>query len=413
MTDPLALVDADRLRQIVVALVGVPSPTGDERPLAEYLAGRLRAAGADGRVQPLDDRQANAYGRLPGDGTGADLLLYAPIDTMVTDTPELGADAPAHMRPEPVVDGDVVVGLGAGNPKGHAACVLHAVEVVAAAGVPLRGDLLAGFGAGGMPTNTLAGPREHTGHGVGAGFLLERGVFPDRAVIAKPGTGVTHEEVGLAWFEVTVPGTHTYVGSRHLLPYRNPVVAAGAVAARIERWCEGWAQRHTDGQVAPQGLVAAVAGGWWRSPAFSPAGVRLRVDLRLSPRTTPAAARREFTAAVAAIGAELGLDLRVEMLLAIPGAGTGKDDPVVAATVGAWSAEHGRAHEWPTRLSGGTDANILRGRGVPTARVGMPKVTGITDFALGMNSVSIEAMARLTRVLVRVAVDLCTRDERR
>jgi hypothetical protein len=61
-------------------------------------------------------------------------------------------------------------------------------------------------------------------------------------------------------------------------------------------------------------------------------------------------------------------------------------------------------------MSGATDANILRGRGVPTARVGMPKVPDLAipgDFALGMNVVDVAEMERLTRVLVQVAVDLC------
>jgi len=62
--------------------------------------------------------------------------------------------------------------------------------------------------------------------------------------------------------------------------------------------------------------------------------------------------------------------------------------------------------------SGATDANILRGRGIPTVRVGMPKVTDSLfdiDFARGMNTVSVRAMEKLTRHLIRTAVDTVTR----
>jgi hypothetical protein len=63
-------------------------------------------------------------------------------------------------------------------------------------------------------------------------------------------------------------------------------------------------------------------------------------------------------------------------------------------------------------MSGATDANILRSRGIPTARIGMPKVSGTpfeVDFARGMNTVDVRDMERLTRLLVAAAIDTCTR----
>jgi acetylornithine deacetylase/succinyl-diaminopimelate desuccinylase-like protein len=266
------LVDPDRLRELAVGVVSVPSPTGDEAELAGFAAAVLDACGAEGRVQRLDDRQANAVGRVRGTGDGPSLLLYAPIDTLTTgteaDVPVVGPVLRDDMRPAAVVAGDLVTGLGAGNPKGHAACVLAAVEAVAATvasqGVPLTGDLMAGLGAGGMPTNGPVLPgdtRRHTGQGVGCAFMLEQGWWPDQAIVAKPGWTVSWEEVGLAWFDLTVRGTHTYVGSRHRMPYRNAIAAAGVVAAHAERWFEEYAAAHTDGLVAPQGVVASIEGG--------------------------------------------------------------------------------------------------------------------------------------------------------
>jgi hypothetical protein len=56
--------------------------------------------------------------------------------------------------------------------------------------------------------------------------------------------------------------------------------------------------------------------------------------------------------------------------------------------------------------SGATDANILRMRGVPTARVGMPKVAAMPDgseidFTRGMNLVDLRGMRRLAEILIR------------
>ncbi|GAA3191253.1 peptidase dimerization domain-containing protein [Dactylosporangium siamense] len=406
-------VDEALVRTAVTALVDTASPTGRERPLADRVVGLLREHGLDGRLQDIDAEQANAYAVLRGSGDGPALLLYAPIDTLTTGEPEhdlpwIGPVLRPDHRPRAVVDGDLVTGLGAGNPKGHAAAVL-AAGVALAAGPPLPGTVIVAFGAGGMPGNALPGSaRANTGQGAGCSFLLERGVHADHAVIAKPGTGVLHEEVGLAWFDVVTHGTHTYAGSRHLLPYRNAIAAAAAVVDALERWFPRYTARHTDGQVAPQGIVAAIDGGWRRLAAVTPAACRIRVDLRLSPRTTPSAAHRELAAAVRAVDP----DATVEMVLSIPGTRTDPGAPVVEAAVDAWQAEHGRAHTWPVGLSGATDANILRARGIPTARVGMAKVPGTTDFALGMNTVSLTETARLARLLVRVAAALCAEQER-
>ncbi|MER6954289.1 deacylase [Streptomyces sp. NPDC000618] len=412
-------VTGDRLRELIIGLVDIPSPTGDEGPLAAHIADTLAISGCRTEVQPLDDRQANAWARLEGDGTGPDLMLYAPIDTLTVgeeseDLPWIGPELRDDMRPQATVYDDLVVGLGASNPKGHAACVMMAAEAIGLAGVPLTGDLVAAFGAGGMPTNARpVGVRRNTGQGVGCSFLLEQGVWTDYAVIAKPGWTVSWDEVGLVWFEVTVRGTHTYVGSRHRLPYDNAIARAGEVTRYLEEWFVEYAERHTSGTVAPQGIVSSVHGGWPRTAAVTPASCTLMVDLRIGPDTTPMRAKREFLAAIDTIRGKLpGLDVSAEMAVAIPGTRTDPESWICRSATAGWAAFEGREHEVIRGNSGATDANILRNRGIPTVRVGMPKVVeapfGI-DFARGMNTVSVRAMEKLTRHLIRTAVDTVTR----
>ncbi|WP_430334513.1 M20 family metallopeptidase [Rhodococcus sp. ACT016] len=415
-----AHVDQGRLRDLVVGLVDIVSPTGDEAPLARHIADTLSDAGVEAHTMYLDDRQANSWARVRGGGTGPDLLLYAPIDTVTSgnaeeDVPWAAETLRPDLRARAVVDGGYVIGLGASNPKGHAACVIAAVEAIRAADIPLTGDLLAGFGAGGMPTNARPGvgnSRRNTGQGVGCSFLLEQGVWADFALIAKPGWTVSWEEVGLAWFEITVHGSHTYVGSRHRLPYRNPVALAGAVAQRLEDWFPEYSNRHRDGLVFPQGMVANIRGGWERTASFTPGQVRMMVDLRLSPRTTPTAAKRELAEAVRAISVDLDARIDIEQILAIPGEASDEQMWLCRSAIDAWEAFEGGPHREARDASGATDANILRGRGIPTVRVGMPKVVDApfeVDFAMGMNTVDLREAERLTRYLIRVAVDTATR----
>lgn len=410
----------DRLAALVAGLVNVPSPTGHEGPLATWIAARLAGEGIRSAVQPLDECQANAVGQLPG-GDGPSLLLYAPVDTFTVgdpshDVPWASTAARADMEPRAVFHGDLVEGLAAGNPKGHAAVIMAVIEALAAAGVTPPGDLVAGFGAGGMPSFAIDGVgvpgRANTGHGVGASFLLERGHTTDYAVIAKPGFTVSHEEVGLVWVDVLVPGRHTYVGSRHRMPYRNAVALAGQVAGRLEAFFDHYAVRHEYSTMKPQGIVAGVQGGSDRLAAATPAVVRLRLDVRLTTEQTGPSVVREIRDQVRMIGAELGVEgLQVEQVAYVPATRTDPSSPVVRATLEAFEAVSGAPHQVIRENSGATDANILRLRGVPTARVGMPKVAqapdgGEVDFTLGMNLVDLNEMRRLSEVLVRIVLGL-------
>src|SRR5829696_7318487 len=83
-----AEVDAQRIARLCSDLVGIPSPTGEERAVAEFLARYLTSVGIDGRYQPIDAQQGNAVGRLRGAGDGPDLLLYAPTDVAFAGTEE-------------------------------------------------------------------------------------------------------------------------------------------------------------------------------------------------------------------------------------------------------------------------------------------------------------------------------------
>lgn len=417
-----AEIDKDRLRVLAADMTSIPSPTGEERTLAEYLAERLRAAGLQGRYQPIDPTQGNALARLPGAGDGPDLLLYAPIDTLTAgneeedcpwEAPELRPD----MRPDASIQGDWVIGLGASNPKGHGACLVAAAEAVQRAGIPLRGDLYVGLGAGGMPTNkrpVAHMTRYNAGQGSGCSFMLEQGLHTDYAVIAKPGWSVAWEEVGLCWFKVQVRGTFGYVGARHRIPYRNAVVESATVVTALEAWFGEYTARNASGLVAPQGQVGAIEGGWTRTASLSPAVCNLYVDLRVSPRTPPVEARRQFDAAMDAIArANPRIDLDWDMILAIPGTSTPPGSWIVQSCARAWERVEGQPHQVALGTSGATDANILRHRGIPTARVGMPKLRDPSgaevDFSMGMNAVDVSDMARLTRLLVYAIVDTCGR----
>lgn len=415
-------INRERLAALVTGLVDIPSPTGEEGQLAAWAAEQLSSHGVPAHAQWLDDRQANTVGELTGTGGGEDVLLYAPIDTLTVGDPEedvpwIGPALREDMETKARVVGDYIMGLGASNPKGHAASVMAAVEAIKAARIELPGNLIVGLGAGGMPTNGRIArglTRHNAGQGSGCSFMLEQGVWADHAIIAKPGWAVAWEEVGLCWFEVEVEGNFSYVGSRHRMPYRNAIAHAARVILELEDWFDEYAERHTDGLVAPQGIVSAIEAGWPRMSAVTPAAARFYIDLRVSPRTPITEVRREFGAAIDRI-VERNPDVTVRWRsrLTIPGTATPQDAPVVQAAIDAWEELAQQPHQPIVANSGATDANILRQKGLPTARIGMDRI-GLgaplpLDFPSGMNVVDLREAERLTRHLIHTAITLASR----
>lgn len=412
-----SLVDPDSLVKILFALVDVASPTGEEAPLAKRIVEILKEYELLGQEQIIDNQQSNAVGKIKG-GQSEDfpsLMLYAPIDTVTSanpkeDLPWVGPEMKPEMWAKSSTDGTYVYGLGAHNPKGHAACIIEAARVLKEMKIPLKGDVLLGFGAGGMPTNARVGTRPDSGHGVGCDHMMKKYPKPDSAVIAKSGWSISYEEVGLIWFEVEVKGIHNYSGARHLMPYSNPITDAGKLIEKIDQWLLAWPDKHRSGLVAPQGVVSFIESGWERMPSFTPAVCRFRIDLRISPRTSPDEAEAEFAKALKIFSEELEIKTSYKRLVAIPGYTTPENAPIIQQSIKSWEAITDKKHQFSKGMSGATDANILRGHGVPTARVGLQKakIPNI-DFQLGMNAVAIKDLYELTILLVHIAISFCNK----
>ena len=418
----VAEIDEGSLADTLCRLIDTASPTGEEGPLAREILQVCDELGIDSEELALDDRQSSALGRMGGAAASSPknargLMLYAPIDTVTSnsaaeDLPWVGPEFVDELKARSRVSEGIVYGLGAHNPKGHGACILEAARALKASGIELAAPLLLGFGAGGMPTNARPGMRADSGHGAGCAHMLEfldrRGEKPASAVIAKSGWSVSWEEVGFHWFEVRVKGLHNYAGSRHLMPYENPILDAARLMQKLDDWLQRWPQRHRSGLVAPQGVISFIESGWERMPAFTPALCRFRVDLRLSPRTDPDEAEREFAEALELFSQELSIQTSYQRLVTIPGTSTAQDAQVIRHCIQAWETVEGTEHQPFTGMSGGTDANILRAQGVETARIGMPKAPlENMDFQLGMNAVAVADMVKLTKVLIQVAIASC------
>jgi len=415
-----SLFDRDWMLKELARIVDIPSPTGEERPLAEHLVQLMRELGLKAWVQPIDALSANAIGEL-GDGDGPSVMLFAPLDSAFSgveaeEVPWSGPALRPDQRPVARIEGDGVIGLSADNPKAHIISIISAVAALRKAEVPLTGRVVLAFGAGGAPSNKrppLA--RWNVGHGIGCEYLLQQGVRADFAIVTKPGYAVQWEEVGVCWFRVRVHGVQSYVGRKHVLAEDNPIAKAAVLVPLLEEWFAEYSARHTDGLVAPQAAIGAVEGGWTYKPAFTPAACDLYIDMRVSPRSTPMEAWRELNAALREIqkrGGGKNLAMDCKLIAAVEGPGTPETNWIPQACVRAWEAVEGRKHEPLKLTSGQTEAVILRRHGIPTARIGLPAQMspGAERPKHTMGVTKIGGAVKLAEVLARALIDTCTRD---
>jgi acetylornithine deacetylase/succinyl-diaminopimelate desuccinylase-like protein len=136
------------------------NPPGDEKPLARYLAGILRAERIEARVirTPRGDSRvgrAALWARVPG-GAGRPIVLLSHLDVVPAD-PSEGWDADPFAGE---IRGGMVLGRGALDAKGLAVVHLLTLSEIARRRVELGRDVI-----------LLATPDEETGGRMGAGWI--------------------------------------------------------------------------------------------------------------------------------------------------------------------------------------------------------------------------------------------------
>ena len=417
-------IDETYLFEILERMVETPSPTGAERALGELLAADMAKHRVNAAFQPIGDDRGNAVGRVDGAGGGPVLLLYGQLDTTFVndrreDMPVLGdADRP-DLEPELTRRGDLLCGLGVSNPKGGNACALAAVDAIVRAGVPLAGDVIVGFVSGGVHKRPIEGLARsyqgaaYEGFGIGCHHMLDNGVAPDCAISTKPGYGIVWEEPGECRFMIEVKGILSYTGMRHIQRHRNPIIDAARLAQAIEEWIPAYTKRHTAGQLAPQGAVGAIEGGWPYKPEFIPGVCRIYVNLHSHADTPPAETEAEFGDFIAAFrAANPGIEFDWHMTHALAGAATDPASWIVQSCWRALEDVEDTPHAPTTTLSGTTDGNILRSRGIPTVRLGPPGLVSLDDtYPPFFEACRAGDLPRLARVYIRAIIDTCTRTQ--
>jgi putative selenium metabolism hydrolase len=164
----LASQDRNDLVTFLQDLVRTPSPSTQEKAVAERLAEEMRQVGFP---QVKRDRIGNVIGRL-GDDTGPRLIYNGHMDTV-------GVGDPASWSRDPYgaqLEGGVLYGRGACDMKGSLAAMVYGAKALLDAGVQLAGELC------------MAGVvQEEPCEGLAMRVLVEEeGLRPDLVVLGEP-----------------------------------------------------------------------------------------------------------------------------------------------------------------------------------------------------------------------------------
>jgi succinyl-diaminopimelate desuccinylase len=178
------------------------NPPGDEREIAEYVAGVLREAGLTVEMVPHTPTRASVLARLKGSGEMPALFYTGHLDVV-----PVGAEKWLHDPFEGEVVEGKLWGRGASDMKGGNAAMIVATKVLAAANLPLKGDLILAFTAG------------EEGEQLGAAEIAAR---PDLApvqavVVAEPSSNDVYvAEKGAFWLQITTHGKTAHGSMPHL-----------------------------------------------------------------------------------------------------------------------------------------------------------------------------------------------------
>ena len=352
------MIDEKRLLDTFLSLVRLESPSGEEGPLAEELTARLAALG----LEVERDGAGNVIGRWPGQGTGVALLAH--MDTV---RPVEGIS--------PAVEGGVVRSdgttiLGADDKSGIAEVLemIAAVQEEGRAHAPVEAVFTVGEEVGLKGANGLDARKLQAVWGV----VLDD-ERQDQIITSAPYHIIAHARVH---------GKPAHAG---LAPEEGisaiQVAAEGIAAMRLGR---------IDGETTAN--IGVIQGG--EATNIVTPLVELKWEARSRDRDKLAAQHDHMAKALQDAVERRGARLELEVTYRHEGYQWSPDDLPVRRLAQAM-----RSAGLEPKLAGsmgGTDANVLNARGIPTVVMG----TGMRRPHALDEHIAVRDMVEATRVLV-------------
>jgi len=404
----LAEVREEEIVAMSCDVINIPSPTGEELRMAEYMRDVLSALGISVTWQEVEETRANVVGRWTGTGGGKNLMFNGHMDTSNTGREEFLTGI--GYKPQAVVRNGMIYGLGIYNMKGALVCYTHAVKALQRAGVKLKGDVIVAAVAGEIE-KTQWGEykgKEYRGYGYGTHYLVNHGVLPDMCILGEPtDTHLVLEHFGSMWVRISCTGIYVHTAFCEGREEMNSIRRMHELLGAILRWIEKWEQKASYGGKKAIVNLGGIRGGHaWRA-SRTPEKTDLFLDVRVPPTIPMNDARRDIQQVFLQLEKEHpDWGLEFETYVSVPGARISAEHELIKAI----DTNHALVMGTPPQrevVAWCSDASVLSRYGVDTVNYGPS--SGPRDHE--GEKVLIKTLVDITKVYALTAAEICGVDQ--
>ena len=400
----LAEVNEEEIVAMCRDVINIPSPTGEEFQMAQYMQSALQQLGLNVTWQEVEEGRANVVGRWIGIGGGKNLMFNGHMDTSNTGQEEFLTGI--GYKPQAVVKNGFVYGLGIYNMKGALVCYTHAVKALQRAEIKLRGDVIIAAVAGEIE-KTQWGEfkgKEYRGYGVGTHYLVNHGVLPDMCILGEPtDMHVVLEHFGSLWVRISCTGIYVHTAFCEGREEMNSIRRMHELMNEILKWIGVWEKKASYGDRKAIVNLGGIRGGHaWRA-SRTPEKTDLFLDVRVPPNIPMSDARRDIQQVFFDLEKrhpDWGLEF--ETYVSVPGARIREDHEMIKVI----DANHERIVGKPPQrevVAWCSDASVLSRYGIETVNYGPS--SGPRD-AEG-EKVKIKTLVDITKIYALTAAELC------
>jgi acetylornithine deacetylase len=330
---------AAEIEGVACDLVNIPSPTGEEQAVGDYLASRFRKLGMSVALQEVEPGRNNMIAHLNPESPGGSIMFNGHMDTSTSGRE--APDLPIGLLPHAVIEDGWLYGLGASNMKAAFASYYGALRLIQSAGVAVAGRV----SVSGVVGEIEKAPVTHyhgsafRGGGCGASYGVQHGLMADVVVIGEP-TGMRIQNAASSYMFCRVGATGR---AQHTWSREHGVDALdkGIFLLQALRDWEPEFERLVGGaKIGARLTVGAIEGGYPYKPSIAPAPMcDIFVDLRYPPEHSAMEISNLLRRKITQLGAENpGLNPTFEVFLCRNGFVVPPEDPFFQAIVDAHAA---------------------------------------------------------------------------
>jgi acetylornithine deacetylase/succinyl-diaminopimelate desuccinylase-like protein len=400
----LAEVREEEIVAMSCDVINIPSPTGHELAMAEYMRGALLQLGIDITWQEVEESRANVVGRWVGLGGGKNLMFNGHMDTSNTGQEDFLTGI--GYKPHAVVKNGMIYGLGIYNMKGALVCYTHALKALMRAGVRLKGDFIVAAVAGEIEKTQWGDfkGKEYRGYGFGTHYMVNHGILPDMCILGEPtDMHVVLEHFGSMWVRISCTGIYVHTAFCEGREEMNSIRRMYELMQPVMKWIESWEKKASYGGKKAIVNLGGIRGGHaWRA-SRTPEKTDLFLDVRVPPTIPMNEARRDIQQLFHTLEkqhSDWGLEF--ETYVSVPGAKIREDHELIHTI----DANHERVMGvLPERevVTWCSDASVLTRYGVETVNYGPS--SGPRDKE--GEKVSIKTLLDITKIYALTAAELC------